>query len=161
MAAQTPIDYLDVYLDDHRAVAVAGLELGRRMRENRGGTDRADDLMWLVDQLAADLHTLEEVRTHLDIGGGYVKSALAFVGEKLGRLKLNGHLVTSSPLSPVVETETLAAIVTAKRQLWSALGTGIVETVGFDFDHLAKRADEQLDLIAELHADAVLGAFAA
>ena len=49
------------------------------------------------------------------------KSGLAWVAEKAGRLKGNGHIVTSSPLSRLLELEGLAVGIEAKLGLWLAL----------------------------------------
>ena len=43
------------------------------------------------------------------------------MAEKLGRLKPNGQILGYSPLSRLVELETLALGITGKRSLWEAL----------------------------------------
>lgn len=157
--------YLEIYLNDHRAFAAGGVELARRLCRNLQDTDWAEDGIWLTNQIEEDVETLDHVRTAFRVDGGplsAVKGMLAVAGERLGRLKLNGHLVTESPLSPVVETEAMIALVQGKRRLWSALRATVAgrpEATGFDFAHLEKRADEQLELLSRIHAGVATQAF--
>ena len=50
-----------------------------------------------------------------------IKVVAAWVGEKFGRLKLNGELLHSSPLSAMVELEVLLLGVHGKHALWRTL----------------------------------------
>ena len=50
-----------------------------------------------------------------------VKRTLAFLSERAARLKTNGRLFTYSPLSRVVELETLALGILGKLALWEGL----------------------------------------
>ena len=77
---------------------------------------------------------------------------MAWVGEKLGRLKLNGQLRGYSPLSRVLELEALSVGVAGKLALWQSLQSvpGLSERLsGFDLDHLAERARRQRAEIEE------------
>ena len=79
------------------------------------------------------------------------------MGSQLGRLKLNGRLVRRSPLSDVLELEALGAGVTAKRDLWLALGVVEPAIPELDADQLVRlqqRAVDQLAGIGELHSAA-------
>ena len=83
----------------------------------------------------------------LDVREDRIKSTLFWVGEKLGRLKLNGELLQSSPLSRVVELEGLLTGVSGKLSLWRTL----LELAPQDdrleageLDVLATRAEDQL-----------------
>src|SRR5690349_19592418 len=49
------------------------------------------------------------------------KVAVAWAGEKVGRLKLNGRVVRRSPLSPLVELEAIELGIHGKRLLWLVL----------------------------------------
>ena len=55
-----------------------------------------------------DRRTLEGIAVELGFGESKTKEAVAWVGEKIGRLKLNGQLRGYSPLSRVLELEALA-----------------------------------------------------
>ena len=52
------------------------------------------------------------------------KQAVAWAGEKAGRLKLNGELRGTSPLTPFVELEALSLGIEGKRLLWTGAGRG-------------------------------------
>src|SRR5205807_6250850 len=56
-----------------------------------------------------------------DVGIDRTKIALAWSAEKLGRLKLNGALLSYSPLSRLEELDGLALGVQGKLLLWQAL----------------------------------------
>ena len=57
----------------------------------------------------------------LGVGQGKLKPLAAVLGERLGRLKLNGRLRGYSPLSRLDELELLQIGVVGKRRLWRAL----------------------------------------
>ena len=88
----------------------------------------------------------------LAIGRSRVKPAAAWVGEKLGRLKLNGQLRGYSPLSRLVELEALCIGITGKMQLWNALEPMVTPRLeGIEFERLAERASRQRERVRELH----------
>jgi hypothetical protein len=70
-----------------------------------------------------------------------------------GRLKLNGSLISYSPLSRMEELEILLAGVNAKAVLWRALRDSLGEdprVKDFDFEELIKRAGSQRQRIEGL-----------
>jgi hypothetical protein len=142
-----PNRYLPIYLNDHLAGATLGVELGRRaLRQNR------DDafLQWLVPQLEEDRHALLTLMDDLGVRRSVPKAGGAWLAEKLGRLKLNGHIASYSPLSRLVELEGLASGIDAKLGLWRALSAAGVA----DVDHLADRAREQRERLEPLRLEA-------
>jgi hypothetical protein len=145
--------YLDIYLDDHRAGAAAGLALARRMSDRYGGEPGFEALVGLANDIDDDVRSLDELRERIGSTGGAAKRAVALVGERLGRLKPNGHLLRESPLSKLLELELLSAGVAAKRRLWDALtaACGNERLAGLDLQRLSGRADEQLAIIHDLH----------
>ena len=158
------IDYLAIYLDDHRAGAAGGSGLARRIADQYGdqpGFEAANDL---ADEIAADVDALERIREELGVDGSWqsaVKRMLAVVGEQAGRFKLNGHLFDPSPLSPVEELEGMAAGIFVKRGLWKTL-LQLAHAPGFtgaldhsELERLIDRADEQLVVVDQLHQAAV------
>ena len=46
---------------------------------------------------------------------------MTWLAERFGRLKLNGHLLTRSPLSEVTELEALSLCAEARRLFWKSL----------------------------------------
>jgi hypothetical protein len=77
------------------------------------------------------------------------KLAVAWAGEKAGRLKPNAQLVGYSPLSPLIELEMLSLGIEGKRMLWVALQT-VAGEYGLPADRLAElvaRARRQRDRV--------------
>ena len=87
-----------------------------------------------------------------------MKDALARIGERLGRLKPNGRLRERSPLSDVLELETLLVGITGKRALWLSLRASSAASRE-DLDHLVERAESQTRTVEEARLQAVQRAF--
>jgi hypothetical protein len=135
-----------IYLNDHLAGSVVGVELARRAARNNRGTEYGTVLAGLVDELVEDRRALETILDRLDIGTDRAKLAVAWAAEKLGRLKLNGRLVGYSPLSRLEELEVLALAVDGKLRLWQALALSGQADGGLtdvDLPELVKRARSQ------------------
>lgn len=154
---------LEIYLDDHWAAAGAGRALINRTEESNRKTQWSEKLSWLVAEIESDVEELERLRNTLDFDGGMLKRQLALAAERAGRLKLNGRLLTYSPLSRLVEIEAMMSGVMGKKRLWSSMRVVFAEDegglVGFDFRALEKRAEEQLDVLMSIHEDAAAAAF--
>jgi hypothetical protein len=115
------LKYLDVYLNDHLAGATVGHELAKRAASSNAGTEYGAALSELEHEIAEDRAALVRLMERFDIKQDRVKTTGAYIGEKLGRLKPNAHLMSYSPLSRVVELEFLMLGVTGKFALWNAL----------------------------------------
>jgi hypothetical protein len=145
-----PLDrkLLSIYLSDHLAGAMGGLELVRRAAKSNAETEFGPFLARLVAEVEEDRSTLIEVMQRLGLSRDRVKEALGWTAEKLGRLKLNGRITGYSPLSRLVELEALLMGVSAKRAMWRALAllaAGEDGPAGVDFIALADRATRQLE----------------
>jgi hypothetical protein len=147
---------LAIYLNDHLAGATLGVELARRLRgSNRNDPQFGLPLSEICVEIEADRETLKAVMDRLGIGQSKLKPPLAVLGERLGRLKLNGRLRGYSPLSRLDELEVLQLGVAGKRRLWRALEhTRAVALPDVEFDALAERATDQLRRLEELHLKA-------
>ena len=73
------------------------------------------ELSRLVTEIADDRRELATIMAGLDIEPSAVKQFVGLAAERLGRLKLNGHAVRTSPLSVLVELEGLIGAVSIKR----------------------------------------------
>jgi hypothetical protein len=80
--------------------------------------------------------------------------------EFVGRLKLNGRILERSPLSSVVELETLVVGVRGKEALWTSLQRAGVSLEGVDFDALVESARAQGAELEALRLSAAEKAFA-
>ena len=108
----------------------------------------------LAEAIAADKSKLDEVRTVLSVTGGALKRTGAVAAELGGRLKPNGHILTYSPLSRVIELETLMAGVQMKQRLWATLRLltpARPELSVFDFTVLEARGSSQLETLTSVH----------
>jgi len=155
-------DQLSIYLHDHLAGSTLGTELVRRTRQANEGTHYEAFLADLERQIREDRATLLDIMRRLDTGRDELKEALAWTGEKLGRLKFNGRLSGYAPLSRVVEFEVLTGAVHAKLNLWRALRELAPHHPRLDIgelEELIRRAEQQLAGLHEHHSQAAAEAF--
>jgi hypothetical protein len=144
---------LSVYLQDHHAGAVTGLNLARRAAGANEGTPYGEELARIAADIEQDQRTLEDLMTKLDVGTDRIKDTVAWGGEKLGRLKPNARWLSYSPLSRLIELEGLVLGVTGKLGLWRALhrvAAEIDDLEGFDFAALEARAEDQRTRLEDL-----------
>lgn len=145
-----------IYLNDHLAGATAGVELARRLRgSNEDEPDFGPALAEICAEIESDRATLGAAMDQLGVGQSKLKPLAATLGERVGRLKLNGQLRGYSPLSRLDELELLQIGVAGKRRLWRALEhTRAGDLPGLDLGALAERATEQLRRLEALHLKA-------
>jgi uncharacterized protein (UPF0548 family) len=156
-------DLLGIYLNDHLAGATAGMCLVRRMADAaEPGSEAAVLLRKLAAEIAVDRAALVTAMAALGVKVRGYKVFAAWAGEKAGYLKLNGHLLTRSPLSALEETEFLRLGVEGKAAGWRTLRVLAENDSRLDpvrLDELLARADRQSQQLEELRvsvADQVL-----
>jgi hypothetical protein len=149
-------ELLGIYLNDHLAGATVGVELARRLRaSNEDDPEFGPMLAEVCAEIEVDRETLKAAMDQLGVGQSKLKPLAALLGERLGRLKLNGRLWGYSPLSRLDELELLQIGVAGKRRLWRALEhTHAGDLSGIDLGALAERATEQLRRLEALHLKA-------
>jgi hypothetical protein len=138
---------LTIYLNDHLAAATAACELARRAARSNRGSSYGNFLERLAGEIEQDRDSLLRVMSSLDVRVSRVKVIGGWGAEKLGRLKLNGRLLGYSPLSRVLELETLALGVSGKLALWRSLQRlqpDQPELATFRLADLQARAERQL-----------------
>jgi hypothetical protein len=153
---------LRIYMQDHLAGATGGVELVRRARGANKDTPYGEPLARLADDIEADRRSLESLMDDLGFGADRAKNLAFWVGEKAGRLKLNGQLTGYSPLSRMIELEGLITGVNGKRSLWLTLRDVAGSVPELDADRigrLVERAEQQLETLHELRARAGREAF--
>jgi hypothetical protein len=149
MTASGP-ELLTTYLNDHLAGSMGAIELVRRAAREHEGTELGAFLSRLAREIEEDRQALRRVMAAAGAGTQHEKLVLAWVAEKVGRLKLNERLLHRSPLSPFIELETLEVGIYGKQLLWQALrehrppGSEAV-----DPDELIARAERQRAEIEE------------
>ena len=157
-------EYLETYLQDHRAGAETGADLARRLAEENADTPYEPFLARIAEEIERDAAILEDVMDRFDVGRPKLKIASAKVTERLGRLKPNEQLSGYSPLSRVLELEGLRAGVQAKLGLWDSLAQLSPYEERLDEAEIAAcvaRAETQLEGLREQHRMAAREAFAA
>jgi len=144
---------LGIYLNDHLAGATAGTELAHRVAR----THDDDRLRRFAVEVAQDRAALQDMMKSLGVPARAYKTAAAWIGEKAGRVKPNGHLLTRSPLSYLEELEIMQLGVQGKAAGWRTLRT----LAGTDtrlnparLDDLITSAQRQAGLLEELRVQA-------
>lgn len=154
---------LATYLNDHLAGATAGAEIAQRTAGSNHGTEYGQPLAELAQEIKEDRETLIEIMKRLDVGRDALKVTAAWTGEKLGRLKLNGRLLSYSPLSRLEELEILSLGIQGKLSLWLALDASVAtdgRLAGVDLEELIRRARSQRRRAERLRLKAAAEAFA-
>ncbi len=152
---------LSIYLNDHLAGAIAGVELAKRAAANNKENLTGSFLRGLANDIDEDRQVLEELMSKLGIRKDLLKDAAAWLGEKVGRLKLNGKLIGYSNLSHLVELEGLSLGVEGKLSMWRNLAQVREKHVplrGSNLDELIRRAEAQRDELAKFRQEAATAA---
>ena len=157
-------DLLGIYLNDHLAGATGGTQLARRAAAAAGGTSASGDLRRFAAEVAQDRATLLQIMAALGLPVRHYKVYAAWIGEKAGRLKFNGHLTSRSPLSSLEELEMLRLGVEGKAAGWRTLRVLAGQEPRLDpgqLDELIARAQRQSGLLEELRVRAAADVIAA
>jgi hypothetical protein len=150
---------LGIYLNDHLAGSIVGGELAKRAASQNQGSELGEFLGRLVREIEEERSVLVELLEHFGEPKNRFKPPLAWVGEKAGRLKLNGQLTGYSPLSRVVELEGLMLGVTGKLGMWRVLASLDANLERFGIDRLITQAEAQRDALDRYRLDATRLAF--
>lgn len=155
---------LEIYLADHLAAGAAGLALARRSAGSNAGKETGRFLRDLAAEIGEDHRTLRRVMAQLSFEGSRLKELVALAGEKVARLKPNGQVRGYSPLSRLLELETLSVGISGKLALWRSLEQlpEVAERLpGIDLTQLVKRAERQRAELEEHRIAAARQAFLA
>lgn len=159
--AESGSDHLAIYLNDHLGGSSLAIELVRRVSRQHEGTELGRFLSELGAEIEADRDTLRRAIERVGARPDPVKRAVGWTGEKLARLKLNGQLLSRSPLSTLIELETLTIGIHGKLLLWLALrATAGPNALDLDVDELIGRAERQEAAVEEHRLQAAHDAFA-
>lgn len=151
------VESLSAYLNDHRAGATAAVHLLERLVEDDALVVDRGALAELLDEVEADLESLESLMARLDVTRDAVRASAGWLGEKLAQLRLSEAVTGSTALSQLLELETVAVGVQGKLSLWQTLRTLVgadTRLVAGELDSLAGRAREQAELLEELRLGA-------
>ncbi|HEV2755447.1 MAG TPA: hypothetical protein VG318_06685 [Actinomycetota bacterium] len=143
--------YLSIYVNDHLAALTALRDVARRSARSNDGSELGAYLQRVASDLDGARNEVREIAGGLGIRRDPFKAAAAWAAEKLGRLKLNGHLLTYSPLSRVLELEGLEAGAAVETATWRALGAA----TGRDFSERIYACERRRSELARHHAAAI------
>jgi hypothetical protein len=156
-ARRTGAELLGIYLNDHLAGATGGAELARRVAAARRGDEAGDALLRFAADVAADRAALLDIMAALDVPVRAYKVYAGWIGEKAGRLKLNGRLLGRSPLSSLEELEMMRLGVEGKAAGWRTLQLLAETEPRLDRARLMEliaRAGSQRELLEDLRVGA-------
>ena len=140
---------LAIYLNDHLAGSTGAVELIRRAVGEYEGTELGTFFAGIGAEIDEDRDSLKAIMAENGIGSDSIKIAAAWAAEKVGRLKFNGALLRRSPLTPLIELETLAVGIAGKLALWRALREQPADAQAeARLDELIARAERQLAAVA-------------
>jgi hypothetical protein len=153
---------LGIYLNDHLAGGSAGLALAHRIASNHRRTTAHRATETIAEEVEEDRDTLLAIMSRLQVRPKRVRANAAVLAERVARLKFNGHLVTRSPLSNVIEFESMRLGVEGKLACWRSLlrvagDDGRLDTR--ELESLCERAENQILVLEQLRLDAVADTF--
>lgn len=155
-------ELLAVYVNDHLAAAAGGIELVSRMIGVHRGTEREQPLRQLLDELREEKAAITGIAQALDFPVRQYKQVATWIAEKASRVKLNGHLLSRSPSSDLVEFEFLASAVRGKRSGLETLRIAATVDSRIDaelLDRLIQQANRQHDWATEVRRDVAASIF--
>jgi hypothetical protein len=118
----------------------------------------ADELRRLDAEIAEDRAELLRLMTDLGVPAHRYKIAAGWLAEKFARLKANGRLARRSPLSNLLELETLCIGVEGKAAGWDALCAALMDPPHTArLQRLRARAEEQARTLRQLHRATAAG----
>lgn len=112
---------LKTWVQDRIAASTFTFELLKRSIKNNAGTAFERPLQQILEELRDERRHLDEIAAAIAAPPPLVKQTAAWFAEKAGRFKPNGHLLRYSPLSRVLELETLLSATYAREVSWKAL----------------------------------------
>ena len=124
----------------------------------------ASELAQVAVDIESDRAHLVTLMKQLDVRVQQWRGPVGSAAEKVWRLKLNGHVLSRSPLSSVVELDALLAGIEAKRRVWLTLrhlGQTNASLNATDLDDLIAESMSQSELLERVRTWAIDQAFTA
>lgn len=152
---------LNLYISDHLTGATAGEARIYRMAQDFVDTPVFAKLSEIAEQIRAERTLLKNIIHDLGLKQKPYRQAVSWVGERVGRLKLNGKILERSPMTMVLEAELMRSAVMGKLGGWQTLQDHAAE-LNLDpevFQKLQDSAWEQISALDDVHAYARRHAF--
>lgn len=151
-AGSADLKLLGIYLNDHLAGATAGTARAGRLARVARGSALGRAIEPVAAEIALDRAALLDIMRDLGIPVRRYKVCAGWAGERMGRLKPNGHLVGGSPLGTVVDLEALRLGIEGKAAGWQTLRRLSATDERLDaarLDTLIERARRQQETVEE------------
>lgn len=144
---------IKIYLRNHEAAAQGGRALFHRAAQTQRTRPWASDLQSLANAIDTDVTSLRHIMRSLAVSPDRIQGLALRLGERVGRLKSNGHLLTRAPLSDLIEVEGLLDAVRAKQAGWKALEAAHILPATLEplLRDLLDRADNQVTQLETVH----------
>lgn len=149
-------------MKDHHAGSVAAVQLLDHLVSSNVAKPHEAFFIALRREVSEDQTALEKMLHDLRSSDGVIRSAAAFVGEKLSRVKLLLEDPSGSRLAYFEKLEALALGIDGKRALWRVLGAIASEAPALknvDFERLDQRAEAQRRRVEAVRIEAAREAF--
>ena len=147
-------DLLELYLSDHLTGATAGVNRIERMAADYVDTPVYAELATVAAEIRSDRELLRNVIEDLGLARKPYRQAVAWVGERVGRLKLNGRVLERSPMTMLLEAELMRSAVVGKLGGWQTIREH-AEDLQLDpqvFEDLIASSHRQLETLDRVHA---------
>ena len=141
-------DALHVYLQDHLAGAVFGVELVEALEHDHEANELGRLARTWKTEIQEDQATLRRIAEKVGAAPNTVKEVVSWISERATRLKLRRQ--SHGALGAFESLETLALGIAGKEKLWQALETAAQTDArldGIDFVKLQQRARSQHDSV--------------
>jgi hypothetical protein len=153
-------DSLGTYIHDHLAGASYAIDLVKAMQDHYAGQPLGDFSAEMYREITTDRDTLREIATRVGSSSSSPKEGVAWLAEKISRIKLQHS--DADGLGTFEALEFLELGIHGKLALWRALAEiapGDSRLAGFDFDSLMSRAENQRIRVEEYRLAAAHTAF--
>lgn len=146
---------LGIYLNDHLAGSVAGLEAMEHLSDTQKDTPLGRVMDALLQRANNDQKVLRELLVFIDVPERTTIGTLAWIGEKVSRLKLGSDSDSSNSLMLFEAIEALTLGFYGRRALWHVLAaiSGALAS-RFDFPALARQVEADLDVLEQFRLEA-------
>lgn len=147
-------DLLRHQLRSHWVASIMGVTAFVRVGRTHGIPEVAAAIRELAGEVSDDRDSLERLMAAVDIEPSTFGNVVARAGEKVGHFRPTGRLFGRSELQEILELEALISAVMGKKVGWDTLREAVNAGARFDtelLEQLSRRADDQLDRLAELH----------
>jgi hypothetical protein len=156
-------NHLAAYMNDHLTGSTTVIDLLEDLERARTGKDVGLLLAELRGDVIADRLTMEALMEHAQIGKSPYRRAAAWLAEKVTQLKLRLDDPVDGTLYLLEALELVEVGIEGKRALWRALAAAadhVPRLQGINYDHLIRRAEEQLRRVETVRLEAAKTAFA-